>query len=632
MNTDVYEVGTVLNEKSRFLVPLYQRKYQWDDQRLEPFWDDVRVQVDHYLQGDTKNKHYMGALIVYDITPKPATARTLLLNVVDGQQRLTTFQIFLASLREVARNYDCESIMDQIVSYVRNELQAKDSDNLTKYKLTPSPPDKQIFQDFVDLPYKQISEKYFRYWYQNRVPKNCPIRSLRAYYFFYKGLDDYVKDRLKNGTESPSDEGDSFDSGQVSKVLEAILTMFLSNLYLVYITLDEEDDAQAIFESLNSKGQALTAMDLVRNDIFRRVERENGQDAVQHYYEQIWSSFEDAWWGTKAPYSNPPRPRIDHFLAHVLRAETGREIQVRNLYADYREFATPRKSSRFEHVEDELTLLQRYAPMYEILEGRGGTPEEEPSLHWLGKKLRAWKVTTAYPIAMKIGLADMDEEEKYRLANLIYSYIVRRDICGLPTKSLNKVFQSVTTHLNNRGTNIQALRESLKEKEGSLRFPRDEDFRKNILIRDVYNMNREKVLDILFELELTHRNQLTEEIVQSKTLTIERVLPESWTNKWPFPDGKCLNISSSEEEVLRRKNLIPTLGNLTLLTSRLNAAAGNRGFVEKRKQYKEHSILSMNEWFDKKEKWTEDEIKERGSMLADLAIDTWMDLDSDAVM
>ena len=561
MDTDVYEVGAVLNGKNRFLVPLYQRKYQWDDQRLEPFWEDVRVQVDYYLDSYEKNKHYMGALIVYDITPKPTHARTLLMNVVDGQQRLTTFQIFLAALREVARNYRCQSVMNQIVPYTRNELQEKDTDNLTIYKLTPTPQDQQIFQDLIELSYEEISKKYSTSWYQGRVPKNCQIRSLRAYYFFYKTISDYLKERLLNQKEHRLNEMDASDSSEISSLLEGILTIFLSNLYVVYIALEENDDAQAIFESLNSKGQALTAMDLVRNDIFRRVEREKGRDAVKYYYDQIWASFEHTWWSTRAPNSNPPKPRIDHFLAHVLRAETGKEIQVRNLYADYREFATPRKISRFENVDDELELLQQYAPMYEVLEDRGNTPKNETSLSWLGNKLRAWKITTAYPIAMKIGLAEIDEAERFRLANLIYSYLVRRDICGLPTKSLNKVFQSVVTHLNNNGTSINSLRASLTEKEGSHRFPNDEEFKKHILVRDAYNLNREKVLDILFELELTLQSEMAEQIVVSKNLTIERVLPENWTDSWPFPDGQRRPHASSEEEVLTRKNLIPTLGN-----------------------------------------------------------------------
>lgn len=103
MDADDHPVEVVLKEARRFMVPLYQRKYQWGDERLVPFWEDVAAKAAEVLEGESKFEHYMGALILAPVDKAAKFAFTPIVQVVDGQQRLTTFQLFLAALREVAR-------------------------------------------------------------------------------------------------------------------------------------------------------------------------------------------------------------------------------------------------------------------------------------------------------------------------------------------------------------------------------------------------------------------------------------------------------------------------------------------------------------------------------------------------
>ena len=85
------------------MVPLYQRKFQWRDERLIPFWEDVEAKASEILEGESKFQHYMGALILASVGEVAQFSATSRMQVVDGQQRLTTFLLFLAALREVAR-------------------------------------------------------------------------------------------------------------------------------------------------------------------------------------------------------------------------------------------------------------------------------------------------------------------------------------------------------------------------------------------------------------------------------------------------------------------------------------------------------------------------------------------------
>ena len=96
MQADDHPVEVILKESRRFMVPLYQRKYQWADQRLFPFWEDVEAKANEVLEEQNKFQHYMGALILSPVGPAAQIAVTPKVQVVDGQQRLTTFQLFLA--------------------------------------------------------------------------------------------------------------------------------------------------------------------------------------------------------------------------------------------------------------------------------------------------------------------------------------------------------------------------------------------------------------------------------------------------------------------------------------------------------------------------------------------------------
>jgi len=184
MDADDHPVEVVLKEARRFMVPLYQRKYQWGAERLVPFWEDVAAKAAEVLEGESKFEHYMGALILAPVDSGAKFAFTPTVQVVDGQQRLTTFQLFLAALREVARNHGQGDFIDHINGYLTNVPQSKDNDPLTRFKLTPTPSDRDLFHDIIDLTAAEADKKYKSLFWGKSVPKNRPERAFRAYHLF----------------------------------------------------------------------------------------------------------------------------------------------------------------------------------------------------------------------------------------------------------------------------------------------------------------------------------------------------------------------------------------------------------------------------------------------------------------
>ncbi len=144
----------------------------------------------------------------------------------------------------------------------------------------------------------------------------------------------------------------------------------------------------------------------------------------------------------------------------------------------------PKGKPRFENVEDELKLLERYAPVYRTLEGQ---EDCDPSLAWLGRKLATWQVTTVYPVALQMGREDVPLEERERLAQLIYSYLVRRTLCKFTAKNLNKVFQSVAAEFLENGVSATSFKGYFAKNIGdSSRFPTDREVRHGILNENAY--------------------------------------------------------------------------------------------------------------------------------------------------
>lgn len=628
METKDYNAQEIFYDSRRFMVPIYQRKYQWDDTQLEPFWSDVETKAVELIEDERGFKHYMGALILLPEFESSQIAVTPKMQVVDGQQRLTTFQLFLAAIREIARKHNVNEIVEQTHGYLFNKPKPKDTDEIARFKLTPTPEDREVFHHIIDNTQVDVWKKYYNFYIGDRVPKNTPYRALRAYQIFCGKVDTFVHYETTNVSSSDEDESiimyglqvmDDRDTAHFR--LEALLKALLEQMKLVVITLDEGDDPQIIFETLNSKGRPLLTMDLVRNNIFHRAEKEENTN-TEDLFQKLWRPFNDRWWDEPSPFSRPKRPRTDHFLHHVLTAETGRKISIRELYSEYRAFAVPKGKKRYESVYEELRELEKFVPTYETLEEK---IETDPDLTWIGRKLAAWQVTTAYPIVMQVSVSDLEIYEKKQMYLMIYSYIVRRTIAGLTGKNLNNVFQSLAREFVVEGTSLSVCRSYFSDRLGeSTRFPTDDEFRRGVLHNPAFtNAPGRRVKDILWELELATRTSYSEKTPMPDQLWTEHVLPQTWTDEWPFESS---DLPIDEGRISERKTKLHTLGNLTLITDMLNISLGNKSFNAKKKELELHSGLFLNRWFVGKGTWTEKDIHQRGEHLADMAIEIWPSL------
>ena len=383
MDAKPLSIGKILSERQRFVVPIYQRTYSWTIKRqLDPFLEQVEAKATDRLNGSRSAfSHYMGALLVIP-EGDAVFGRIQIYNVVDGQQRLTTFHLFYAALRELAMalgfNGTARQISDLLVHSADTPMQDQANE---KYKLQPTAYDRTLFRDLTDLDRETIRSKYPTFFYKNGNLREgeAPL-PLRGWWFFRDAAEAFVTEGAADATEQ-------------ERRLLALSTALFEDFRLIVITLSKEDDAQVIFQTLNSGGEPLAAMDLVRNDVFHRASRRN--ENVEKLMEERWSVFEQPFWKQNVTQGRITKPRIDFFLAHSLTAQQGKDVSLSELYAEYKSFVAVKK---FASAEEELDSLTRYVPAYRALV----EPSENAGISRLAHRLNLFDVSTAYPLVFVI--------------------------------------------------------------------------------------------------------------------------------------------------------------------------------------------------------------------------------------
>jgi len=617
VKADPFQIGEVLKDPKRFIVPIYQRTYSWTkEKQLESFFTSIEDKARERLAGmQTSYPHYMGAVL---LSPrgKYTFGSIPVLDVVDGQQRLTTYQLLLAALKDLALENKQEDLASQLAIYLLNAPTPRMKDVKTeRYKLQATAYDRPLTRDLIDLSQAAVRAKYPSAFYKNGKLKDDAPRPLRAWWYFREASKAFIEEGDPSGT-----------AGRLGALAAAVLEDFR----VIVITLDDTDDAQVIFETLNSGGEPLAAMDLVRNDVFHRAIRQD--EDPDHLMEEHWKVFETPFWKQEAVQGRVRKPRIDFFLAHTLAATTGKEVLLTELYARYKAYVA---EQRFATVDEELHALIRYAPTYRTLV----QPEGSGPLIATARQLSVFDVSTAYPLIFVIAEGAADDEIAARLYSLVSSYVVRRALSGLTPKTYNSTFLRVAAHLRSHGVTESAFASAFAGSEGdTVRFPTDDEVRSAILTRPQYGtMPVGRLSYVIGQLELYTRDKFDETTGLREDLTIEHVLPDKWAEHWPLEDGsrapKDYLVSADDprhKAIAYRQVLKNTLGNLTLLTLPGNVKLSNLPFTTldpsigvSKREFLRTSLLKLNHEIAAQSEWGEPQILERAEVLATRAIAMW---------
>lgn len=622
----------LFNKQIRFRIPVFQRHYVWNEQdQLMPLWEDF---LNKYRERQSKKKihpHYTGSIVLFHENTTTSTLSSY--SVIDGQQRLTTFQIFIAAFREVCRKHlNDENLIKELDKFLFNEKSFGDKDyEMQKYKLEPTKFNKEIFNTIISNTYEKVdellvlpvlSEYGIGHKTYRQVAKNRNML-LGAYLFFYDQFSTLIAE----------------NDGDLTELITQFLLVLKRDFQFVEIGLTQNDDPQMIFETMNGRGASLTETDLIRNYIFMRAN--SNQENLDKIYEKYWDEFDDPEskfkWHEKTSRGRYFESNLQFFVIDYLTLKLQTEIRYDQVFYFYKLFVI--NQSKFLNVEQELEELNRYSKIFKrLVKPEGNTPFGR-----LASRLIDMSISTIYPLILYIeGDFEITADNKNKIYSCLDSYITRRFLCGFTTKNYNNVFLEYLKFLN-KNKDADAFKELLNSKTSETNlWPTDNILLEKLLERPLYREEKGKsrsISNILLEIEQSIRGSKQEQVkFLNSGLSIEHLLPQTWYEHWPL-DGDTISEDDFKisvhavmtetdkngkyHKIENRNKMLHTIGNLTILTTSLNPSVSNSSFDIKKQEIGLQSTVILNTYFQDKPIWDEEQIKKRSQYLYDQIKKIW---------
>lgn len=594
MHTGTLNVRDIFGQERRHVVPLFQRPYVWsEEEQWQPLWDDLLTIAERLLRAQPTRPHFLGA-IVLDQIRKP-TGHIEVRLVIDGQQRLTTIQLLLIAFRDVCEGLGIDDHRRALEKLTVNEDPlSKDPDET--YKVWPTNADQQNFRQVMRA--RGPLTLCQRFGHTHEVSRlGHPL--LDGYLFFH----DRVLDWLHH------------DAPDFDERLSALYTAIREYLRLVIIDLGEEDDAQLIFETLNARGTPLLPSDLVKNHLFHRAQTLG--KALDPLYAKYWKSFDDDanYWREMLGRGHARRARIDTFLQFYLTLQLRDDVPAGHLYTAFRDQVV---GAADRDPEQHLDSLSRSARVYRSFDHQPEGSREQLFF----ARLQALNLTSAHPFLMDLFvLLKDDHAQLLAILEDVESFLVRRMVCQLNTRGYNRLFIDMLVALHGEGgTLAERVRAFLLSSQAeSARWPSDTEFRTSWTSVPIFRVLAQARVRMLLEgLERRIRQAKSEDLRFGEKLTIEHLLPQKWQAHWPLPpEGLPAQAAAEREELLH------TMGNLTLLTKKLNPSISNGPWSQKQQEILKYSALALNRDLGETGDWNEGTIRQRSDALFEIARREW---------
>ena len=541
----------------QFVIPVYQRNYDWLIDNCDQLFSDLVK-----LSRSNRCSHFFGSIV----TSSADSSYNRL--VIDGQQRLTTISLLLLAgikaVKDGAIEISEESKIDEAYEVF---LKAKFCNSERKIKLVPIENDR--------IAYDKIFNEEDSFDEDSKVTRN--------YRHFYDLL-----------TRKPQTL--SFD-----QLLDTI-----KRLQIISIELDSDDDAQLIFESLNSTGLALTEADKIRNYLLMSLTPEEQQMCFKNYWQNIEQATE-----------NQPTKFLRDYL--TIQQQLQRPVRQSNIYYEWKKYMDGHER------KEELVKMLDYAHYYQQV------TEAKLSTAKLSEKMRhicniETDVTNVFFIQfLKYASANnLSEDEIFKVIDLVENYLARRIVCNMPGNALTQVFcalhkdvlksieeySSANVELGNSYSDILAYH--IMRRDGNYQLPRDMQFVESIKTRDAYHMLKPFQIFLFERLENSVYGEYNDVAtdMKKKDATIEHIMPQTLNGDWKAMLGD--NFEEIQDKYLH------TFANLTL--TGINSELSNKPFEIKRDGKKigneiypgyKNSKYRLTKNVTLCDKWTEIELQNR---------------------
>ncbi|CAL9340034.1 hypothetical protein SUDANB95_00248 [Actinosynnema sp. ALI-1.44] len=583
----------------RYIIPVFQRPYVWSvDKQWMPLWDDVRAIAEEVLERvkpeDSVPPHFLGAVVLeQQFNPAGYIA---IRHVIDGQQRLITLQLLINAALQVTRQHGRPRDAALLETLVRNPAHVVDADDEV-LKVWPILADRAAFLAAMDDDHGNDDGEH-------RVSQG--IRFLR--------------ERIEAWALEAPDEVKPADR------LQALTEAVALHLKLVVIDLDPDDNAQAIFEALNDRGSPLLAADLIKNAVFQLAEK-HGVD-IEKLNEDYWAGFDEDYWRQELRQGRLNRPRIDVFLNYWLTMRLAHTVPSDKIFIGFRDQVVKGLTDvrpMLAELREDSTCYRQLAtlPPFSV----------EGTFHY--RVIEVADIAATMPLLLWLvrPASAIPEPARHQALQAVESWVIRRLLCRVTLSDTNTLAVELLRHLRTvapEQVGKAAVEYLLAQHGDSRRWPADDEVIASLESMRLYKafVPRRRARMLLEALEDSYRSSKTEEAhCRRGVLTIEHVMPQSWQRYWPI-DG--------DVDPADRDQHVQRLGNLTLVTSKLNPAVSNYPWLPttledgtaikgKRQILDDHSVLFLNKHLLKtySDGWNDHTIQERTRALATRTVHIW---------
>lgn len=544
---------------AQFVIPVYQRLYSWERKDCEVLWNDI------IRAGKFQHTHFVGSMLYAPEAGGTLTGINRYL-LIDGQQRMTTLTLILAALVQyLSENEPKANFLDMSVGGLRR-LYLFDSDRKddSRYKLVLSQDDRETLFSIVG---------------DAATPPNPSRRIVENYEYFAGKMHE-----------------SSFDP--------ELLWIGLGQLLIVDTKLGADDNAQLIFESMNSKGKPLTATDLIRNYILMSLP--NAEQT--RLYESYWHPMEQM-------FGQGHDREINEFFWNWLWLKVpNRKPRKDEVYDEFKIYLGDNPETKSEDLlADLLTSADHYTRIF-------GNREPDGDLAKAFRSFNRLNVNAARLLLMELYTQydrnNLSKEDFIFLVKILESFLFRRSICGRLTTGLNHYFAGLAKQLDSVEIVEFIIGNLLAQDENKTAyFPTDEYFEEQFTSRDCYNRFGDKCAYYLEAIENSHRPK---EPISATNYQIEHVLPQTIVNspEWQKALG--------EDWEHLHELLCNSLGNLTL-------TGYNQEYSNKPFDFKLHkpddgfacSPLYLNRLIAEEAEWNAESIRRRAAKLMEDAKKIW---------
>lgn len=523
MDAHKAQITNIFNNSTLVEVPFFQRSYVWKEDLWSRLIDDMEYVV------KTNNPHFLGSIILKEgRKPLPGEAFTDCRTVVDGQQRLTTFLIFLKVLylklnQTVMFDFQFR-IMGQMIAlrHGKNDIQA--------------------FEKVMSMTKADVLD--------NPEPTS---RIIEAYNYFVNNIDETKMDIMK----------------------------ILMNTQFVRIDLDANEDEQQIFDTINSLGVNLTTSELLKNYFFSR-------ETISEYQEKWESVFEKdddtkIYWDTEIETGRIKRAMIDIFFDsyfqlfiqdkkyNISNEDKIMYARVDNLAQSYQHFINNYCDGDKNAV---LGQMNDYACCFKDIFQPNYCDMNIPSTYGIERLnviIFGLKTSTLIPYVLYISKNVYDQDERNKMYGILESYIMRRIIVHATTKNYNNLFTSL---ILNTVLDANLLKNKLESgKDSTTYVPSDEELKEGFKKSKLVNLQTK---GIIYLIESNIRPTTSSTVLLGfNQYSLEHLMPKKWRNNW--------DALQTEDQARERDSVLLTLGNLAIIPQSLNASIRDASWSIKKK-------------------------------------------------